>query len=724
MSRNLSAIFAFIIVSSLVIANAAVAADITTVYLEAAGDVATWPDTPYRWLDIADNEYAVSYQESFSYGEIPEILTVNPSVELSYHNSGDTFRGTLTATGMKPNFAYQMKLVGKPTAVWGSDGDDWSNEKIGYAGRWWRQQPNPGNSNDADYNAHKDDPNYVYQGYLLFDYFVTDENGNATKEFALDSSFHVLWKTSQRTPGANDSSPTSHTVNAYATNPAYDIDYGTTIVDLYAEWEPGRALPGTASLTPGGYNVQFVLTEESFHSSGIGGYWAGAMVHNNVSFAVGSAATLRVINDSSVSSSDDVWRQLKTGRDADFHFEPLSILNRETITSVAICMEHWETGANGGSVDWTVKGVTNSGLPVHTAEQTDVWDVAGIVSHDDLLALSLNIRNSLSKGKKVNIDHIYAEVTWGPSNGAPAQVQGLTVTPASDSQLDLSWDSQSDILYYNVYSRTGSDPYSQLASPTGAAYSHTGLAASTTYDYKVSAVNTSGEGPMSAEVSGTTQPSSGSGSMYVESITFSSKGGKRNRSLRIDVKVVDINANPLAGVEVELDLSLDGGAPWSYTGSTGGDGVVRFTRSNPAAGHYEPTVTNLTLSGYNWDKTKGVESASCDLSSNGKITQAAAPASTGYALLQNIPNPFNPETWIPYVLATPEHVVINIYDVTGRLMRTLDLGQKAEGAYASKAKAAHWDGTNEAGEILVSGIYFYVIKAGDFTSRRKMIIAR
>ena len=87
MSRNLSAIFAFIMVSSLIIANAAVAADITTVYLEAAGDVTTWPDTPYRWLDIADNEYAVRYRESCVYGDLPASLTVSPSVELSYHNS-------------------------------------------------------------------------------------------------------------------------------------------------------------------------------------------------------------------------------------------------------------------------------------------------------------------------------------------------------------------------------------------------------------------------------------------------------------------------------------------------------------------------------------------------------------------------------------------------------------------------------------------------------------
>jgi RNA polymerase sigma factor (sigma-70 family) len=92
-------------------------------------------------------------------------------------------------------------------------------------------------------------------------------------------------------------------------------------------------------------------------------------------------------------------------------------------------------------------------------------------------------------------------------------------------------------------------------------------------------------------------------------------------------------------------------------------------------------------------------------------------------LHQNFPNPFNPETWIPFSLSEPEHVIIRIYTSAGQLVRTLDLGKKPSGAYLSKGKAAHWDGKNEAGEKLSSGVYFYTIQAGEFAATKKMTIA-
>jgi len=223
-----------------------------------------------RWMDIADNLYSSTYQSSFSYAQ--------PSVTISYKNISGSFSGALTATGLKPNFAYQMKLVGKPEM------DNWSNEQLGYAGRWWRVQPNPGNSDDTDYENNKDDPNYIYQGYLLFDYFSTDQQGNATVNFIANSSYHVLWATNDSTgigtghkdPGANDSAVIYYDFSASpAINPAaYSTDYGNAHVGVFAEWESGRALPGQLSLPMGEYQFKFVLTEESFHQSGLGGGWA------------------------------------------------------------------------------------------------------------------------------------------------------------------------------------------------------------------------------------------------------------------------------------------------------------------------------------------------------------------------------------------------------------------------------------------------------------------
>ncbi len=95
------------------------------------------------------------------------------------------------------------------------------------------------------------------------------------------------------------------------------------------------------------------------------------------------------------------------------------------------------------------------------------------------------------------------------------------------------------------------------------------------------------------------------------------------------------------------------------------------------------------------------------------------PKETG--LLPNYPNPFNPETWIPYQLAQSVDVTIFIYTVDGKVIRTLSFGHKPSGVYQDKTRAAYWDGKNEVGEPVASGVYFYTLTAGDFTSTRKML---
>ena len=94
------------------------------------------------------------------------------------------------------------------------------------------------------------------------------------------------------------------------------------------------------------------------------------------------------------------------------------------------------------------------------------------------------------------------------------------------------------------------------------------------------------------------------------------------------------------------------------------------------------------------------------------------------ALLPNYPNPFNPETWIPYQLSKSVAVTVSIYSANGRLIRTLSLGHQAAGVYQSKSLAAYWDGRNAQGEPVASGVYFYTLKAGDFTDTRKMLIRK
>ena len=94
------------------------------------------------------------------------------------------------------------------------------------------------------------------------------------------------------------------------------------------------------------------------------------------------------------------------------------------------------------------------------------------------------------------------------------------------------------------------------------------------------------------------------------------------------------------------------------------------------------------------------------------------------ALLTNYPNPFNPETWIPYQLTETAEVMVCIYAVNGTLVRTLHLGHQPAGLYHQRSRAAYWDGKNELGESVASGVYFYSLTAGDFTATRKMLIRK
>ena len=94
------------------------------------------------------------------------------------------------------------------------------------------------------------------------------------------------------------------------------------------------------------------------------------------------------------------------------------------------------------------------------------------------------------------------------------------------------------------------------------------------------------------------------------------------------------------------------------------------------------------------------------------------------ALYQNFPNPFNPETWIPYQLAEDAFVTLTISDLTGYVVRTFDVGYQPAAMYTSKERAIYWNGRNDTGEPVSSGIYFYHLQAGDFATTKKMIIIK
>ena len=142
----------------------------------------------------------------------------------------------------------------------------------------------------------------------------------------------------------------------------------------------------------------------------------------------------------------------------------------------------------------------------------------------------------------------------------------------------------------------------------------------------------------------------------------------------------------------------------------------KIQRSNLKGKNIQDFVTGL---GEPTDITLGME---LTIPSTAAAPSLVSPADT--TLLPNYPNPFNPETWIPYQLAEPADVTLRIYAADGVLVRTLALGRLPTGIYQSQHRAAYWDGKNQFGEPVASGIYFYTLSTDDFTATRKMLILK
>lgn len=227
-----------------------------------------------RFLDVANRAYSREFVMGFSYTN-PALA--RPVVDVLYCRKAETFTGLLRARGLKPHFAYQIKLRGDHAA------DPVAFERIGNLGRWRRLTGRSTNFTDAEVAAAPDKS--LYESYILLDFFVTDANGSAEKEFYLDSTLHVLFNQPlQGLPRSADSrSVTVHFTQTdsriYANpKPAVKPHY------VFAETEAGsngqvRPHIGEAFLPPGAYRAELVLTEETFHGYGYGdsGFWPTVM---------------------------------------------------------------------------------------------------------------------------------------------------------------------------------------------------------------------------------------------------------------------------------------------------------------------------------------------------------------------------------------------------------------------------------------------------------------
>ena len=216
-----------------------------------------------------------------------------------------------------------------------------------------------------------------------------------------------------------------------------------------------------------------------------------------------------------------------------------------------------------------------------------------------------------------------------------------------------------------------------------------------------------------------------------------------DKKITIEAPAYDVNKDGITNI---LDIILVGQNfgktnPTNARADVNGDGAVNISDLVLVAGHLgelsgisaAPSVLALHSIGLDsatiqaWIAQAQVENDGSLVFQRGitnlqQLLALLTPEKT--ALLANYPNPFNPETWIPYQLSQKSDVQVRIYTTNGALVRTLDLGHQPAGVYQQRTRAAYWDGRNQLGESVASGIYFYSLTAGDFTATRKMLIRK
>ena len=201
----------------------------------------------------------------------------------------------------------------------------------------------------------------------------------------------------------------------------------------------------------------------------------------------------------------------------------------------------------------------------------------------------------------------------------------------------------------------------------------------------------------------------------------------------------DVNSDGVVNIQDLVLVASDFGQIGQNSADVNGDGIVNISDLVLVAGALEegtataPTLhpsdlEGFTAAGIQQLLTQARQIALTDpaylrgIEVLAQLLNLLLPKKT--ALFPNYPNPFNPETWIPYQLAKPADVTLHIYSVNGALVRTLALGHRPAGMYHNKSRAASWDGRNEHGEPVASGVYFYTLTAGNFTATRKMLIRK
>lgn len=301
-------------------------------------------------------------------------------------------------------------------------------------------------------------------------------------------------------------------------------------------------------------------------------------------------------------------------------------------------------------------------------------------------------------------------VTNVPPPGKPA-APTLTNVAATPTSLSVNWTAATNTgpaITYNLRYRKSSEVSWTSATYADSAVSTTltGLSPGTSYEVQVLAKNSEGDGPWSESGTGTTayqaEDIDSDGDVDIDDLVsvisnFGSASPGRN-----DVDSDgDVDADDIRAVFAAL-VAANAGAPahLTHTAKTLQDYVQQAEQRGMLDANFQQGLAVLEA----------------------LLEPFLIPNET--ALLRNYPNPFNPETWLPYQLSKPADVTFSIYSVDGRLVRTLSLGYQAAGVYRHRSRAAYWDGRNALGEPVASGVYFYTLTAGEFIATGKMLIRK
>ena len=236
-----------------------------------------WTKALPRWLDIDDRRFhdfinKIGTPEEFSYRNAQVTLAYD------YGQSGGIFRGHIEARGLKPNFAYQIKLCGKPKwgrRGWGEQSDDTANANLGFASRWWDDSVQQNGWDKYYWSLYvkaAQPRRHSMVGYLFTGVFVTDEKGNASHDFASEKPLHITWQNKQVTTLKHYPAGTYSIGSTQAPFLGYGGAQELRAIKLWYEHEGKR--PRRVNLPPGRYNCRLLLTEESFHAkTRAGGQW-------------------------------------------------------------------------------------------------------------------------------------------------------------------------------------------------------------------------------------------------------------------------------------------------------------------------------------------------------------------------------------------------------------------------------------------------------------------